>query len=120
MKTISGRNWGSRFWEGVQLSKGWFWLAVNICLSVFTMASIAWAVFPISDKATRIAPAIAGIAIVFLAVLVLIQAPYRGLLKETERAQTSYEKVIEGYRNDLFEAGKKIERLEQKLNNLVK
>ena len=81
--------WRLRLWMGLQMSKGWFWIALNVVLSGFTASTIVWVLLGGGQgkNGSEIPAIIAGILFIILVLLVFIQAPYRGQLKETERVE---------------------------------
>jgi len=79
-------------WAGLQMSKGLFWVLLNISLSLFTISGIGWAIWDGEGKMPRAIPVIFILALIILIVLIFIQAPYRGLLKELEQVQDKVEK----------------------------
>ena len=74
------------------MSKGWFLFAVNVFLTAFTMATIILAVFWGDDKhAVLSAATVDAIPRVSLIILILVQAPFLGQVRETKRVESALE-----------------------------
>ena len=84
---VFSRNFWGAMGGGLVSGARWYWGAINVVLTLFTVSTVIYIVTPSEDPPSQVAGVLAVVSLVALVALLFVQAPYAGQLEKTELAE---------------------------------